>query len=298
MRVNLRFYSLLLVAMLVLGGCFRQASPDVAPPNEPAATTPLPPTALPTEAGQTPFVTPFTPGTGPDMTTMPTLAGPSPTLPVAAPGETAMPEASAEPTAEGDIGIMASPTPLPDVTNTPPFAAGPTFTPIPGAPPVNLNPNAPATATQAVEDGAQADPLRCTYTVESGDTAFYIATLHNITLIELIEANGLDNADYLTEGQVLQIPGCGEGTGEGDTSAEPPAEEPPSSEPTEAIEGPAPTNTPRPDGAIVHVVESGQNLFRISLQYGVTVQQIVDANGLGSENAILTVGQELIIPVQ
>jgi len=71
--------------------------------------------------------------------------------------------------------------------------------------------------------------------------------------------------------------------------------------PTANIPAPGPTPTsPIPattaDGQIIHVVEPGQNLFRISLRYGVTVQDIVDANNLGSANAILSIGQQLIIP--
>ena len=51
-------------------------------------------------------------------------------------------------------------------------------------------------------------------------------------------------------------------------------------------------------GNAIHVVQPGENLFRISLQYGVTVDEIVVANGLGSAEAILSVGQELVIPNQ
>jgi len=44
----------------------------------------------------------------------------------------------------------------------------------------------------------------------------------------------------------------------------------------------------------VHVVQPGENLFRIALRYGVTVQAIQAANGLNSY--IIYVGQSLIIP--
>lgn len=44
----------------------------------------------------------------------------------------------------------------------------------------------------------------------------------------------------------------------------------------------------------IHVVQAGQNLFRISLQYGVSVQNIMSANGMSSH--IVYVGQKLIIP--
>jgi LysM repeat protein len=45
---------------------------------------------------------------------------------------------------------------------------------------------------------------------------------------------------------------------------------------------------------IVHVVKAGENLFRISLAYGTTVNAIMAANGLASTN--IHVGQRLVIP--
>jgi len=45
---------------------------------------------------------------------------------------------------------------------------------------------------------------------------------------------------------------------------------------------------------IVHVVQPGENLFRISLRYGTTVDAIMAANGLTT--IYIHVGQELVIP--
>jgi len=56
---------------------------------------------------------------------------------------------------------------------------------------------------------------------------------------------------------------------------------------------PLATPTPQPQGAI-HVVQPGENLYRISLRYGVTVQAIMAANGLTNYN--IHVGQRLRIP--
>ncbi len=46
---------------------------------------------------------------------------------------------------------------------------------------------------------------------------------------------------------------------------------------------------------IVHVVQAGENLFRLALRYGTTVQAIVSANGLTDAGSI-RVGQRLVIP--
>jgi len=52
--------------------------------------------------------------------------------------------------------------------------------------------------------------------------------------------------------------------------------------------------TPAPNTTI-HVVQRGENLFRIALQYGTTVEAIARANGIADPTAI-QVGQRLIIP--
>lgn len=49
------------------------------------------------------------------------------------------------------------------------------------------------------------------------------------------------------------------------------------------------------DSSTVHVVRSGENLFRIGLRYGVSVNSLVAANGLRNPNHVW-VGQRLVIP--
>ncbi len=46
----------------------------------------------------------------------------------------------------------------------------------------------------------------------------------------------------------------------------------------------------------IHTVQAGENLFRISVSYGVTVESIVSANGL-SDARLIYPGQSLIIPL-
>lgn len=49
------------------------------------------------------------------------------------------------------------------------------------------------------------------------------------------------------------------------------------------------------EGPLIHIVQPGENLYRIALQYDTSMQGIVDVNGLANPNAIF-VGQRLIIP--
>ncbi|MBN1923125.1 MAG: LysM peptidoglycan-binding domain-containing protein [Anaerolineae bacterium] len=59
---------------------------------------------------------------------------------------------------------------------------------------------------------------------------------------------------------------------------------------------PAPTSTPRPDGAVVHVVQTGDTLSAIAARYGVPLEELrrLNAGTLGP-NDLIMVGQELII---
>ncbi|MDX2139791.1 MAG: LysM peptidoglycan-binding domain-containing protein [Chloroflexota bacterium] len=56
-----------------------------------------------------------------------------------------------------------------------------------------------------------------------------------------------------------------------------------------------PVVTAQQQGQVIHVVQPGENLFRISLRYGVSMQAIQQANGISNPNLIF-VGQRLVIP--
>lgn len=59
---------------------------------------------------------------------------------------------------------------------------------------------------------------------------------------------------------------------------------------------PAPTATPRPDGAVVHTVQSGETLNAIATQYQVPANTLLQLNDLDDAN-MLFVGQTLVISV-
>ena len=65
--------------------------------------------------------------------------------------------------------------------------------------------------------------------------------------------------------------------------------------PTTVAATQAPTATPLPTGQVTHVVRRGENMFRIALRYGTTVQAIASANGIANP-ALIYVGQSLVIP--
>jgi LysM repeat protein len=56
----------------------------------------------------------------------------------------------------------------------------------------------------------------------------------------------------------------------------------------------SPTEAPALTGQVEHTVQPGENLFRIALRYGTTVEAVASANGIANP-AMIYVGQKLII---
>jgi LysM repeat protein len=143
------------------------------------------------------------------------------------------------------------------------YTPPPTFTPAPSQPGAATSvPNPSGTGT---------------YTVRSGDTLFTIAARYNTTVATLAQLNNIVNPNLIYPGQVLRV-----------SAAVPPAL--PTPQPTQVS---APT--PSPSRPTTHVVQPGENLFRISLKYNITWDVLARANGITNPNLIFP-GQVLVIP--
>ncbi len=108
------------------------------------------------------------------------------------------------------------------------------------------------------------------YVVQSGDTLAAIARRFNTTIGKLQELNNLSNPDVIGVGDKLLLP-------PGSTAVLPVAT---------AAAG-SPTQS--------YVVQSGDTLMRIAAKFGVTAQQIQNANNLANPDRIYP-GQVLVIP--
>ncbi len=107
-----------------------------------------------------------------------------------------------------------------------------------------------------------------THVVQAGETLFIIAQIYGVDWTSIAAANGIVG-DRIYAGQTLIIP---------DPNAPAPAAAPV-------------TSASNP----VHVVQAGETLFTIGLQYGVVWTKIAAANGVVGD--IVYVGQQLVIPV-
>jgi LysM repeat protein len=160
-------------------------------------------------------------------------------------------------------------------------AAVPEATLVPGSPDTTqqLVPTVPPQPTQA--PAAQQTPQvlptapvnaqgNIVHTVKSGETLFSIGRLYNVNPYSIAAANNIPYPYVIYPGQQLTIP----------TGTTPP--------------GPTP---PPPSGQCryYHTVRPGENLYRISLAYGVPMATIAAANGIVNYNLIYA-GQTLCIP--
>jgi LysM repeat protein len=110
------------------------------------------------------------------------------------------------------------------------------------------------------------------HVVQPGENLYRIALRYGTTIQALMSANGLTNSRLIYVGQRLRIPGSGGSSGGSSGSA---------------------GSTTGAGG--VHVVQAGENLYRIALRYGTTIQALMSANGL-SNSHLIYVGQRLRIP--
>jgi LysM repeat protein len=114
----------------------------------------------------------------------------------------------------------------------------------------------------SAQTGSTDDFLR--YTVQPSDTFFSIAQEFGIDPDDLAQANNISDRNLIQVGQELVIPGV----------------------------------TQR-DQLIrqgqTHTVATGETLSQIAARYGVSMETIMDLNGLDNADAIV-VGQQLVIP--
>jgi LysM repeat protein len=119
---------------------------------------------------------------------------------------------------------------------------------------------------------------KCRYVVHRGENLFRIGVRHGVSWWYLAQINGLHNPNYIWAGMVLTVP-CG-------------------GQPPKYTKHPPKERPKKPEQPCVeplrYTVRRGDNLFRIALNHGSTVEAIRDANQLWGR--VLIAGTELIIP--
>ncbi len=113
------------------------------------------------------------------------------------------------------------------------------------------------------------------YTIVAGDTISGIAAAHGLSASDILSANGLDRGSIIFPGQAIVLPGAAA----------------PAAAPAVA---PAPQPAPAPPAG-THTIVAGDTIGAIAAAAGVSVQAVLDANGLGW-SSIIYPGQVLAVP--
>lgn len=149
--------------------------------------------------------------------------------------------------------------------------------PTPTVTPENLIPT--LTPTQEFAIAPTTQPITgntgsgsCTRVVQAGDNLFRISLQYGVQIRDIAAANGIANPDLIIVGQTLNIPNCSGG-----------------------VTNPGGSTGGGSAGGITHVVEQGETLYQISLQYNVPIRSIAAANGIQNVNLIYF-NQQLTIP--
>jgi LysM repeat protein len=144
-------------------------------------------------------------------------------------------------------------------------------TPIPGQTPFVPGIVTPVELVEPDENG------NYLHIVKPGQSFWSIAVAYGVTIMDILRWNNLPESYVLQTGDELQIAGPN----------------------SRALATPTPMGnviiaTPASDGRIVHVVEAYQNLSKIGEAYGVSVNRLVELNGITLETP-LQIGQKLLI---
>ncbi len=125
------------------------------------------------------------------------------------------------------------------------------------------------------------------YVVQDGDSPSSIAARFDVSLDELLSVNNIIDPTGLHVGDELIIPGSG---------ATP---EPQPTAAAQATSAPAAQPTAQPTsgsiGEQAYTVQDGDNPASIAAQFGITAQELMDANGITDPTSLL-IGDVLTIP--
>ena len=129
---------------------------------------------------------------------------------------------------------------------------------------VRLSPTPTSTPTPIPTPTPTPAPTPATHVVRPGETLSQISELYDVPVSEIVELNDIPDPDNVAAGQALRLP---EGT-----------------EVPEREDEPAP-----------YLVQAGDTLSAIAVTYGVSIDDLMAANGLTDANNIFA-GQQLRIP--
>lgn len=126
------------------------------------------------------------------------------------------------------------------------------------------------------------------HTVKKGETLWSIAQEFNLSVNLILATNNFANPELISIGQQIEIPSTKNTTPETNIITQPVIDEKNNN---------MNNNISQPENAepIVYTVKAGDSLWKISREYGVSLEVIIDVNNLRDKDS-LSLGQKLEIP--
>jgi LysM repeat protein len=132
------------------------------------------------------------------------------------------------------------------------------------------------------------------HVVEPGDTLWRISMKYGVSMEAIAEANNLTNIRVIRLGRELIIPGV-DNPLYGSSAATPAVSNPLYSSPVTARPYTIPDSAVATEGGVIHTVEAGDTLSRISLIYNITMDAIAEANEI-TDRRVVSIGQKIFVP--
>lgn len=161
------------------------------------------------------------------------------------------------------------------------LTSSPVTPPTPATPPVN----APPTAASPIASA------EVNYTITRGDTISAIASRFGVSTQAVLAINKLGWSTIIYPGQKIVIPGSAATSATAPAPTQPPA---PVVDIT-PVSAVTPISPPTTTHTASYVIKSGDTVTSIASKFGVTVQSILDANGL-NRSSVIFAGRTLNIP--
>lgn len=129
-------------------------------------------------------------------------------------------------------------------------------------------------------------PTEGFHVVRKGETVYRISKMYDLEIIDIIEFNNLSSFTIYENQKIWLIP-------KEQTAAEVISKSLPVDDKKEDEIHPEPVTEKKDTSINYHIVQRGENLYRISLRYGMTLGQLKELNRLDSDH--IYVGQRLIV---
>jgi LysM repeat protein len=134
---------------------------------------------------------------------------------------------------------------------------------------------APVAAAPTVVAPASTSSSSSSYTIATGDTVSSIATRFGVSIEDILSANGLSWSSVIYAGRTLTIPGGSASTIQPVSVVTPVAAAPVAA-------------TPAASGGQTYTIVAGDTISGIAAKFGVSVQSVLDANGLNQSSIIFS----------